>query len=70
MLFRERRVRVIEAPLYRRKEMAATEIRSRMVAEGNWEELVPTPVSKLIKEINGIERVKAISQKDMLGHTP
>jgi nicotinamide mononucleotide adenylyltransferase len=39
-----------------------------MVAEGNWEELVPTPVSKLIKEINGIERVKAISQKDVLGH--
>ena len=69
-LFRERGVNVIEAPLYRRKEMAATEIRSRMVAEGNWEELVPTPVSKLIKEINGIERVKAISQKDMLGHTP
>ena len=69
MLFRERRVRVIEAPLYRRDEMAATQIRRKMVAEGPWENLVPTPVIKVIKEINGVERVKAISQEDMLGHT-
>ncbi len=68
-LFRERGVNVIEAPLYRRDEMAATQIRRKMVAEGPWENLVPTPVIKVIKEINGVERVKAISQEDMLGHT-
>jgi nicotinamide-nucleotide adenylyltransferase len=68
-LFRERGVNVIEAPLYRRNEMAATQIRRRMIAEGAWEDLVPMPVLKVIKEINGIERLKAISQKDMLGHT-
>jgi nicotinamide-nucleotide adenylyltransferase len=68
MLFREQGVKAIEAPLYRRDEMAATEIRKRMTAEENWEDLVPKSVSKVIKEINGIERVKAISQNDMLGH--
>jgi nicotinamide-nucleotide adenylyltransferase len=68
MLFREQHVKVIEAPLYRRDEMAATQIRKRMVSEENWEDLVPMPVSNVIKEINGIERVKAISRKDMLGY--
>jgi nicotinamide-nucleotide adenylyltransferase len=69
MLFREQGVKAIEAPLYMRDEMVATEIRKKIAAEENWEDLVPQPVSKVIKEINGIERVKAISQKDMLDHT-
>jgi nicotinamide-nucleotide adenylyltransferase len=68
MLFREEGVKAIEAPLHRRNEMEATEIRRRMAAQENWEDLVPKPVSKVIKEINGIERVKAISEKDILGH--
>jgi nicotinamide-nucleotide adenylyltransferase len=68
MLFREEGVKAIEAPLHRRNEMQATEIRRRMAAQENWEELVPKPVSKVIKEINGIERVRAIFQRGMLGH--
>lgn len=69
MLFREQGVKAIEAPLYRRDEMRATEIRRRMVAEEIWEDLVPMPVSKVIKEINGVERVKALSRRDLPGHT-
>jgi nicotinamide-nucleotide adenylyltransferase len=69
MLFREQGIKVIEAPLYRRQEMRATEIRKRMVAEENWEDLVPKPVSEVIKEINGVERVRAISRRDMPSHT-
>ena len=68
MLFHEQGIKAIEAPLYRREEMRATEIRKRMVAEENWEDLVPKPVSKVIKEINGVERVRAISRRDMPGH--
>jgi nicotinamide-nucleotide adenylyltransferase len=64
MLFREQGVKAIEAPLYRRDEMRATEIRRRMIAEEIWEDLVPMPVSKVIKEINGVERVKALSRRD------
>jgi nicotinamide-nucleotide adenylyltransferase len=56
MLFREQGIKVIEAPLYKRHEMMATEIRKRMVAEENWEDLVPKPVSEVIKEINGVAK--------------
>jgi nicotinamide-nucleotide adenylyltransferase len=69
MLFREQGVKAIEAPLYRRNEMKATEIRRRMAADEIWEDLVPMSVSKVIKEINGVERVKALSRRDLLGHT-
>lgn len=69
MLFREQGIKAIEAPLYRRDELMATEIRKRMAAEENWEDLVPKPVSTVIKEINGIERIRVISQKNMPGHS-
>ena len=68
MLFREQGVKAIEAPLYRRDEMRATEIRRRMASEEMWEDLVPMSVSKVIKEINGVERVKALSRKDPSSH--
>ena len=68
MLFREQGVKAIEAPLYRRNEMRATEIRRRMAADEIWEDLVPMSVSKVIKEINGVERVKALTRRDLLGH--
>ncbi len=68
MLFNERGIRAIEAPLYRRNEMRATEVRKRMASEETWEDLVPLPVSKVIKEIKGVERVRALLQRDMPGH--
>lgn len=69
MLFQEKGIKALEAPLYRRDEMKATEIRKRMIAEEIWEDLVPIPVSKVIKEINGVERVKALSRRDGTSHT-
>lgn len=68
MLFQEKGIKALEAPLYRRDEMKATEIRKRMIAEEIWEDLVPIPVSKVIKEINGVERVKALSRRDAASH--
>lgn len=69
MLFQEKGIKALEAPLYRRDEMKATEIRKRMIAEEIWEDLVPIPVSKVIKEIKGVERVKALSRRDAASHT-
>lgn len=63
LLFRERGVKTEEAPLVNRSEMQATEIRSRMVSGGKWQDLVPAPVAKIINEINGVERVKAIAER-------
>jgi len=63
MLFRERGVETIEAPLIERREMQATEIRTRMVAGDTWEYLVPGAVAKILKEIDGVKRVKAIAER-------
>ena len=64
MLFRERRVKTIEAPLVDRTNMQATEIRSRMAMDRKWEILVPVAVARVVKEINGVERVKTIAGHD------
>ena len=64
MLFRERRVKTIEAPLVDRTNMQATEIRSRMAMGRKWEILVPVAVARVVKEINGVERVKTIAGHD------
>lgn len=69
LLFRERGVKAVEAPLVERSEMQATEIRKRMASDDSrWESLVPAPVAKIIREINGIERVKAIAERNVSGH--
>jgi nicotinamide-nucleotide adenylyltransferase len=68
MLFHERGIRAVEAPLYRRNEMRATEVRKRMASGETWEDLVPVPVSKVIKEIKGAERVRALLQRDLPSH--
>jgi len=68
LLFGERGVRTEEAPLYKREEMSATEVRRRMASGEMWQELVPGPVAEIIKEIGGVERVKSIAEKQMPGH--
>jgi nicotinamide-nucleotide adenylyltransferase len=69
MLFNEQGIRTIEAPLQRRDELMATTIRKRILTGENWEDLVPKPISNIIKEIGGIERIKTISQRDILSRT-
>lgn len=62
MLFREKGVKTVEAPLIDRNEMQATEVRKKMATGEKWESLVPAPVARIIKEINGVERVRAIAE--------
>ena len=50
------------SPMYNREEYSGTEIR-RMLADEDWESLVPEAVVEVIKEINGVERLKAVSIK-------
>jgi nicotinamide-nucleotide adenylyltransferase len=63
MLFRERGVKTIEAPLVNRNEMQATEVRKKMAEGGGWESLVPEPVARIVKEISGVERIRAIAER-------
>ena len=67
LLFRERGIATIEAPLVKREEMAATEIRRRISSGEKWQDTVPDPVAKIIREIGGVKRIKAIAEKHILG---
>jgi len=40
------------------KDISATKIREKIIKGEKWEELLPKAVSKYLKEINGIERIK------------
>ncbi|WP_415281913.1 nicotinamide-nucleotide adenylyltransferase [Candidatus Nitrososphaera sp. FF02] len=68
MLFRERKVRTVEPPLQERSRLMATEVRRRMAEGGNWQELVPAPVARAVKEIGGVQRVKAVAQREHMRH--
>ncbi len=51
------------SPMYNRQEYSGTEIRRRMLADEEWEKLVPEAVVEVVKEIKGVERLKAVSIK-------
>lgn len=63
LLFKQREIEVVEPSLYRRKELSATGVRSRMAKDENWKELVTIQTAKVVEDIHGIERIKAIIAK-------
>jgi nicotinamide-nucleotide adenylyltransferase len=66
LLFKQRGIEVVEPPLYQRKELSATEVRSRMAKDEDWKELVTIQTAKVVEDIHGIERIKAIIAKHTL----
>ncbi len=64
-LFSEEGFEVNQPPLYDRLHLSGTEVRRRMLENLNWEELVPKATAELINEINGIERLKNLSIKEL-----
>ncbi len=63
-LFKERGYIVKKPKLFNRAIYSGKEIRRRMLNNENWEELVPEEVAKIIKDINGVERLKNLSRDD------
>ncbi|MEM2092173.1 MAG: nicotinamide-nucleotide adenylyltransferase [Candidatus Bathyarchaeia archaeon] len=63
-LFIEGGFRVESIPFFKREVCSATEIRRRMLAGLNWEELLPKSVAAYIKEINGVERLRDLARSD------
>jgi nicotinamide-nucleotide adenylyltransferase len=63
-LFMEAGYKVKPIRFFDRKLYSSTEIRQKMVRDQNWEELVPKTVATLIKEIDGINRLKDLSRSD------
>jgi nicotinamide-nucleotide adenylyltransferase len=55
---------VKEIPLHKRSKFEATEIRRRILKGEDWSELVPLPVYRLVKEIDGENRIRDLSKSD------
>ncbi len=64
-LFSEEGFEVRQPPLYDRMHLSGTEVRKRILEDGNWQELVPKATADVIEEINGIERIKNLSVKEI-----
>lgn len=64
-LFSEEGYEVRQPPLYDRLHLSGSEVRRRILNDENWEELVPKATRNLLSEINGIERLKNLSVKEI-----
>jgi len=62
--FKEAGFRVENIPFYHRKKYSATEIRNRILNNQSWEGLVPKSVAQLIKETDGVERLRDLAKRD------
>jgi nicotinamide-nucleotide adenylyltransferase len=63
-LFKETGIRVQSPEMYEREILSGTEIRRRMIKEEPWKNLVPPEVIQVLKEIDGVERLRQISLND------
>jgi nicotinamide-nucleotide adenylyltransferase len=63
-LFKETGIRVQSPEMYEREILSGTEIRKRMLNGEPWKNLVPPEVIQVLKEIDGVERLRQISLND------
>ncbi len=68
MLFQERNIKTVEPPLKERSMWMATEVRRRMAEGEDWQELVPAAVARIINEIGGVARIKAVAGREHMHH--
>lgn len=63
-LFSEGGTMVRSPAMYERHTHSGTEIRRRMLADEDWHDLVPEAVVQVIRETDGVERLRQISRND------
>ncbi len=63
-LFKEAGFEVRHTKMYNRNEYQGTEIRRKMLEGDDWEKYVPKAVAEVIKEIDGISRIREIAGRD------
>ncbi|WP_424014695.1 nicotinamide-nucleotide adenylyltransferase [Halorubrum xinjiangense] len=69
-LFEEAGVEVRQSPMFRRDVLEGTELRERMIRGRDWEDLVPDAVVDVIREVDGVERIRRIAETDSLADEP
>ena len=63
-LFAEEGISVHSPAMYGRELYSGTEIRRRMLKGEPWQDLVPESVCAVIREIDGVERIREIARDD------
>lgn len=63
-LFKEAGKEVATPPLFNRRVYSGTEIRRRILMGEPWEDLVPEAVVRVIKEVDGENRIRELAQED------
>ncbi|HNS25427.1 MAG: nicotinamide-nucleotide adenylyltransferase [Euryarchaeota archaeon] len=64
-LFVEAGYEVKIPPLFNRKNYSGTEVRRRMLADEDWQSLLPRTVVEVIHEISGVARIKHLNRKEV-----
>jgi len=65
-LLSEAGIEVKQSPLFKRNNYSGTEIRRRMLKGEKWEHFVPAKVVEIIKEIDGVKRLKTVAKSDQV----
>jgi nicotinamide-nucleotide adenylyltransferase len=60
LLFKETGVKVVNPPMIKRTVLSGSEIRRRIVNDIKWTRLISPQTETIIKEINGVERIKRL----------
>jgi len=63
-LFKEAGITVQSPAMYERETLSGTSIRKRMLSGAPWRNLVPPAIIQVLKEIDGVERLRQISKND------
>jgi nicotinamide-nucleotide adenylyltransferase len=66
-LFEEAGIEVRQSPMFNREVLEGSEVRERMVEDGDWESLVPDACVEVIEEIDGVERIQMVTETDTNG---
>ena len=64
MLLADSGYSVVSPKFFDREQYNATKIRQMIANDGDWEKLVPSSVSEIIKKINGVKRIKTIFESE------
>jgi len=59
-LFKKSGFEVKDIPFFNRKKYSATEVRKRLIEGKSWQSLVPKGTLEVIKQVNGVNRIKKI----------
>jgi nicotinamide-nucleotide adenylyltransferase len=66
-LFEEAGIEVRQSPMFDRDVLEGSEVRERMITDGDWRSLVPDQAAAVIDEIDGVNRIQQVAETDSNG---